>query len=126
MKSVALISFFLFLSLSAIYLFGLSPAAAKPPQTPESTDATQVLKATYGPPFGFYPTEFTARANTSVRLEVTALENGRGCMGSIMLPDFSPKIETFVKGKTHVFEFTPTAGTYYITCAMGIPHATIT
>jgi len=87
----------------------------------------QIIKATYGPPFGFVPTELTVKAGIPVRLEVYAAENGRGCMGSIMLPELLPgNIQGFTKGETNIFEFTPQApGTYSITCAMGIPHGTI-
>lgn len=87
----------------------------------------QVLKASYGPPKGFYPFEFTVKSGQPVRLEVLATENGRGCMGSIMVPDFLPDdIQFFTKGETAVFEFTPTIpGEYQITCGMGIPHASL-
>jgi len=97
--------------------------------TPSTTPIlkTQTIKATYGPPFGFVPTELTVKAGIPVRLEVYATENGRGCMGSIMLPELLPgNIQGFTKGETDVFEFTPTTpGTYSITCAMGIPHGNI-
>lgn len=87
----------------------------------------QIIKATYGPPLGFVPTELTVKAGIPVRLEVYAAENGRGCMGSIMLPELLPgDIQWFTKGETDIFEFTPqTPGTYQITCAMGIPHGQI-
>lgn len=102
-----------------------------PTETPATiltpTTNVQIIKATYGPPFGFVPTELTVKAGIPVRLEVYAAENGRGCMGSIMLPELLPgNIQGFTKGETDIFEFTPqTPGTYSITCAMGIPHGQI-
>lgn len=92
----------------------------------KSTTKIQVIKATYGPPLGFYPTEFTVKAGIPVRLEVYASENGRGCMGSITIPDLTSYIQGFTKGQTNIFEFTPTIpGEYPITCAMGIPHGSL-
>lgn len=92
-----------------------------------SNAQTQVIKASYGPPLGFVPTQFTVKAGIPVRLEVAATENGRGCMGSITIPQLDARVQTFVKGQTNIFEFTPTTpGNFDITCAMGIPHAIIT
>lgn len=98
-----------------------------PIPTSTQTSKVQIIKATYGPPFGFVPTELTVKVGVPVRLEVYAAENGRGCMGSIMLPELLPgNIQGFTKGETDIFEFTPqTPGTYQITCAMGIPHGQI-
>lgn len=91
-----------------------------------STSTVQLLKATYGPPDGFLPYQFTVKSGVPARLEVTATEDGIGCMGSLMVPDFSTQVEFFEKGKTSIIDFIPTTpGTYYITCGMGIPHATI-
>ena len=87
---------------------------------------TQILKASYGPPLGLDPTEFNVKANIPVRLEVYANVNGRGCMGSITIPDFTNEVQVFAEGETNLFEFTPQIpGTYPIICAMGIPHGFI-
>lgn len=104
-----------------------TPITIIPTQVSQKSNIkVQVIKATYGPPLGFYPTEFTVKAGFPVRLEVYASENGRGCMGSIAIPDFTSDIQDFTKGQTNVFEFTPiTPGEYPIVCAMGIPHGTI-
>lgn len=108
-------------------LTAIAEATAVPtPISQKSTVKVQLIKATYGPPLGFYPTEFTVKAGFPVRLEVYASENGRGCMGSITIPAFTSDIQGFVKGKTNVFEFTPTTpGEYPIVCAMGIPHGSL-
>ncbi|MFA5828446.1 MAG: cupredoxin domain-containing protein [Candidatus Shapirobacteria bacterium] len=92
----------------------------------ESVGPVQVVKATYGPPFGFVPIQMTVKAGQPVRLEVEATEDGRGCMGSITIPRLNNQIQSFKKGQVNVFEFTPqTPGTYPVTCAMGIPHGDI-
>jgi plastocyanin domain-containing protein len=85
----------------------------------------QVIKATYDEN-GFRPTRLIVKAGMPVRLEVKALVDGLGCMGSIMIPELSSDIQGFEEGKTNVFEVTPPSpGTYVITCAMGIPHGVI-
>lgn len=103
----------------------LSVSAILPSPTPPL--GVKIIKATYGPPLGFFPLEFTTKVGVPTRLEVLATENGIGCMGSIMLPELLPgNIQGFIKGKTNVFEFTPTTpGKYTIACAMGIPHGEI-
>lgn len=104
-----------------------SPSITPTPTTPNPSSKTQIIKATYGSPLGFNPTELKVKSGTPVRLEVYATENGRGCMGSIMLPELLPdNIQGFTKDQTDIFEFIPqTPGTYQITCAMGIPHGQI-
>lgn len=103
------------------------PISITPTKIVSKTNSkVQIIKATYGPPFGFTPTEFTVKTGIPVRLEVYATENGRGCMGSITIPNLTQDIQGFTKGQTNIFEFTPTTpGEYPITCAMGIPHGTI-
>jgi len=97
------------------------------PTVSVSNGKVQIIKATYGPPFGFLPTELKAKAGSPVRLEVYSNVDGRGCMGSIMIPQLAPNnIQFFGAGRKNIFEFTPTSkGTYPITCAMGIPHANL-
>lgn len=86
----------------------------------------QVLKATYTQLGDITPNKFTVKANQPVRFEIAAKDNGQGCMGSVTIPNLTKKVEVFTKGETTTFEFTPTsAGTYNITCAMGIPRGQI-
>lgn len=85
----------------------------------------QVIKATYNTTTDIAPNSFTVKAGQPVRLEIFAQEDGEGCMGSIALPKLSQSIQVFSKGQTTTFDFTPTAGTYPITCAMGIPRGQI-
>lgn len=91
-----------------------------------SQGEVQVLKATYSPDEDVTPKSFTVKAGQPVRVEVFAKENGAGCMGSFAIPGLTKQVVGFKKGQTVVMEFTPTkAGTYQMTCAMGIPHGTI-
>lgn len=93
----------------------------------QKSTETQIIKATYSNGKGVWPNEFTVNAGIPVRLEVFAEIDGVGCMGSIMVPYLAQGYQYFVKGQTNVFEFTPEkAGLYEITCAMGIPHGSIT
>ena len=103
----------------------LVPTGISPPKTNQKT---QVVTASYSLAFGLQPNTFTVKSGIPVRLEVAAKDDGQGCMGSIMIPQLAPRsIQFFNQGQTNVFEFTaPTPGTYQITCAMGVPHGTIT
>ena len=85
----------------------------------------QVIKATYTYNEDIRPNSFTLKAGKPARFEVTANDNGSGCMGSITIPGLTDKIDILTKGKTSVFEFTPKAGKYQITCAMGVPRGEI-
>jgi len=87
---------------------------------------TQVLKANYSVSTDITPNKFNVKVGIPVKLEITALENGQGCMGSVALPGLSETIFGFSKGKSVAFEFTPAkTGSFPITCAMGIPRGEI-
>lgn len=88
----------------------------------------QLITATYSLAFGLQPKIFNIKAGIPTRLEINSADNGQGCMGSVVIPILAPRdIRFFTKGEASVFEFTPTIpGTYQITCAMGVPHGTIT
>ena len=51
----------------------------------EDTNA-QIIKATYSLANDIQPRQFAVNANQQVRLEIEALDNGAGCMGSVMIP----------------------------------------
>lgn len=95
------------------------------PATDLSAD-TQVIKADFRVASDINPTDFTVNANQPVRFEVNALENGSGCMSTIMIPGLYNKPILLVKGQTAIMEFTPKrAGSYPITCAMGVKRGTL-
>ncbi len=72
------------------------------------------------------PNTFTVKTGEKVRLEVNPTDTASGCMSEIMVPGLWNKPQPLVKGKKIVMEFTPQkAGTYKITCAMGVPRGVI-
>ena len=94
--------------------------------TGNNTDTTQnvsaqVIKADYTLSGDIVPNEFVVKAGQPIRLEVKALENGQGCMSTIMIPGLYNTPQPLRQGNTVVMEFTPKSrGTYPITCAMGV------
>lgn len=98
----------------------------QPGDVEESTTAadTQVLKATYTVAKGMTPNTFTVKKGKPVELDLDAKEDGRGCMGSIMIRGFAaPQL---IRRGPMKLAFTPTeTGTVSVTCAMGVPHGRI-
>lgn len=87
----------------------------------------QILRTVFRSPYDdIYPNEFTATAGKPVRFEVDVLQDGRGCMSTIMIPGLVDEPVLLEKGKKVAFDFTPSKGEYYITCAMGVPRGVIT
>lgn len=99
---------------------------AKPQPVVQAQPSGQTIKAVYTTNEDIRPNKFTLKAGEPARFEVEAKDNGQGCMGSITVPGLTDKVDILTAGKTSVFEFTPKAGTYQITCAMGVPRGTIT
>ncbi len=98
------------------------------PATVEINPSTseQVIKTTYAQGIDIKPNSFTVKAGSPVRLEIYAKDSGSGCMGSIMVPGLYNTPEFLQAGETITMGFTPTkAGTYPITCAMGVPRGEI-
>lgn len=88
--------------------------------------AVQVINAIYSVLEDVKPTKFTVKAGSPVRFDVEAKDDGKGCMGSIMIPGLDNTPQVFEKGKITTLAFTPTKpGSYTITCAMGVPRGTI-
>ena len=91
-----------------------------------SQDEVQVIQAAYTRKADLSPNQFTVRANQPVRFEIDAKDNGSGCMGSITVPGLTEDVQNFRRGQKITFEFTPKkAGSYPITCAMGVPRGNI-
>jgi sulfite exporter TauE/SafE/copper chaperone CopZ len=94
--------------------------------TVETQGSVQLIKAVYTQNKDIVPNQFTVKAGQPVKFEIYAQDDGVGCMGSVTLPGLVNKVEVFSKGQTTTFEFAPTkAGTFGITCAMGIPRGQI-
>ena len=83
----------------------------------------QVIKTTYiSYDKDISPNQFIVKVNKPVRFNIEVNETGQGCMSTIMIPGLVNEPIFLEKGKTIVFEFTPTSkGSYNITCAMGVP-----
>jgi sulfite exporter TauE/SafE/copper chaperone CopZ len=95
-------------------------------EQPGDNASDYVLKAKYAVASGMIPKEFTIKANQSYLLEVEALEDGVGCMSTVLIPRLNNNVKYLVKGETLSLPFKVEGpGTYKITCAMGVPHATI-
>ena len=108
---------------------GCGGGAKKPAVEDEAPDVqvqndTQVIRTIYTFDRDISPNTFTVKAGVPVRMEIEAKDDGSGCMGSIMVPRLTEP-EFLEKGKTVTFTFTPTAGEYPITCAMGVPRGII-
>jgi len=83
----------------------------------------EIVKASYTRFGGIDPNPIVVKVGQRVRIELEIKESETGCMATIMLPKLFPQIQTLVKGKTLIMEFTPDkVGTYQFTCAMGLPH----
>lgn len=85
----------------------------------------QVINTTYTYSGDIQPNTFTVKAGQPVRFEVDVQENGSGCMSTIMIPGLYNTPVYLQAGKKIVMQFTPDAGNYEITCAMGVPRGTI-
>ena len=101
------------------------PVVPAAPSDQAQQGEVQIIKTTYTYNEDIRPNSFTLKAGKPARFEVEAKDNGQGCMGSITIPGLTDKVDILTAGKTTVFEFTPKAGTYQITCAMGIPRGQI-
>ncbi len=99
---------------------GNSTAAATVTPTPVPEKAVQTFKLTYTQSADITPKQIELPVGTPVRIEIAALDDGRGCMSGVTIPGLTEKIDLLERGKTVSFDVTaPTAGTYFITCGMG-------
>ena len=97
------------------------------PVPAKNEGGVQLLKTVYTNDSDISPYEFTVKAGKPVRMEVDVKDEGSGCMSTIYIPQLTDNPQFLEKGKTLVFEFTPSKpGKYPITCAMGVPRGTIT
>ncbi|NTW52570.1 MAG: hypothetical protein HGB22_08280 [Chlorobiaceae bacterium] len=109
-------------AIAALSLTGT--AQAKEKTMPPSTPAT--ITTVYTRAGDINPKSFTVSVGQKVRFEVNSQDTGSGCMKEIMIQGLWNKPEPLVKGRPVVMEFVPQkAGTYRITCAMGVNRGTI-
>lgn len=97
--------------------------------TPEPTKADLepvILATTFRLDTDIVPSSFTTKVGQKTTIEVDVKEDGQGCMSTIMIPGLSEKPQYLKSGKKITMTFTPKkAGTYKITCAMGISRGTL-
>ena len=87
----------------------------------------QVLKTTFVDNVkDINPSEFKVKVGKPVELTVDVQETSYGCMSSIMIPGLVDYPQALEKGQPIKMSFTPKEkGSYYITCAMGVPRGEI-
>ena len=107
-----------------------SPAASTPRTTtmsknPYGTNTPTVLPTVFTVSKDIIPSVFTVEVGKPYILEVDALENGQGCMSTIMIPGIYTTPLLITKGKIRLPFTINRVGSYLITCAMGIPRGTI-
>ena len=91
-------------------------------------DAT-ILKTVFSPSGStqdISPKSFNVEVGKSYVLEVDAKDDGQGCMSTIMIPGLYKTPILITKGTVRLPFKVDKAGTYKITCAMGISRGTIT
>jgi sulfite exporter TauE/SafE/copper chaperone CopZ len=94
--------------------------------TPTPLKDAKLITATYSQLTDIVPNSFTLKVGEPVRFEITANDNGSGCMSTVMIPGLYSKPQPLIKGQKIVMEFVPDkVGTYQITCAMGVPRGEI-
>lgn len=104
----------------------VAPTETPVPTIVEAKSDVQVITATYSLNDDVQPNQFTVKANRAVRFEIDALDNGAGCMGSIVVIGLTDQPKGFQKGEKTILEFTPkNSGKYTIACAMGVPRGEI-
>jgi sulfite exporter TauE/SafE/copper chaperone CopZ len=101
------------------------PQADPTPSAADTATDEQVIKTVYTYAKDIQPNTFTVKAGQPVRFEIDARENGSGCMSTIMIPGLYNTPQLLVADEKIVMQFTPDAGSYQITCAMGVPRGTI-
>ncbi len=102
------------------------PQAVPTAAAVDSATDEQVITASYTYAGDIQPNTFTVKAGKPVRFEIEVKENGSGCMSTIMIPGLYNTPQYLQAGQKIVMNFTPDAGAYQITCAMGVPRGTIT
>lgn len=92
----------------------------------EIQEGVRVMRAEYRVIPGLSPRTFTVSVGERVAIEIYSHEDDYGCMGTILIPGLSEKVQFLKKDTTIVLPFVATeSGEYPITCAMGLRHGTV-
>ncbi len=103
------------------------PSFAQASDADSSNVIGQTINTTYTLNKDIIPSTFTLKSHMDYKLVVDSQDDGQGCMSTIMIPGLFEKPLLLEKGKKQILSFrTKAAGTYKITCAMGINRGTIT
>lgn len=103
------------------------PSFRNTPDSSTSDSTVQTIETTFTLAGDIVPSSFTLKARTSYKLIVDSKDDGEGCMSTIMIPGLFNKPLLLEKGKKQILSFTTkSAGSYKITCAMGVDRGTIT
>ncbi len=93
-----------------------------------SNNKAEILKTTFrynGSTQDISPSIFAVNVGQPYILEIDALDDGQGCMSTIMVPGIVDTPILIKRGKIEMPFTVNSAGTYQITCAMGIVRGTI-
>ncbi|NTW83819.1 MAG: hypothetical protein HGB36_10710 [Chlorobiaceae bacterium] len=102
------------------------PRASAPVPALPAAQNSVMLSTVYSDARDISPNTFIVKKGQNVRFEIYPLETSYGCMSTILVPGLWDRPEPIVKGKKIVMQFTPAkAGSYRITCAMGVPRGMI-
>jgi len=121
-----LILFFVLYNLNFQFGFTQKLFSQTPKQINTQIINPKIITLTYSQLTDITPNSFTLKVSQPVRIEITANDDGSGCMSTVMIPNLYNKPQPLIKGQKIIMEFTPDkVGTYQITCAMGVPRGTI-
>ncbi len=90
------------------------------------SDSVQTVETTFTLAGDINPKDFTLKSHTAYKFIVNSKDDGEGCMSTIMIPGLFDKPLVLEKNKQQILSFTTQgAGSYKITCAMGINRGSI-
>jgi len=108
------------------FLDNLKPLGNTTGQKQSPKDSV-ILNTTFKVRPDIVPSKFTAKVGQKTTLVVDVKEGGEGCMSTITIIGLDDNPQYLKKGEQIELTFTATkAGTYPITCAMGVPRGSIT
>ena len=103
----------------------VTPSTSPKSNSPYGQNTPTVLPTVFTVSKDIIPSVFTVEVGKPYILEVDAQEDGIGCMSTIMIPGIYKTPLLITKGKIRLPFTINRAGSYQITCAMGVPRGTI-
>lgn len=102
-----------------------APSVSPKSNSPYGQNTPTVLPTVFTVSKDIIPSVFTVEVGKPYILEVDAKDDGIGCMSTIMIPGIYKTPLLITKGKIRLPFTINRAGSYQITCAMGVPRGTI-